>query len=75
MCKPLPGAEIEVFQRRARGAAVVAQAAVSDANGRVEVTLDKSGAWLIRTVHMRRCAGCTDADWEGFWTSYSFAIP
>lgn len=73
--KPLPGAKIEVFQRRARGAAVVAQAAVSDANGRVEVTIDKSGAWLIRTVHMRRCAGCTDADWESFWTSYSFAIP
>lgn len=72
--KPLPGAKIEAFNRDAGTAAVSGQAAVSDAGGRVEVTIDRAGAWVLRTVHMRRCAGCTDADWESFWTSYSFAV-
>ena len=72
--KPLPGAKIEAFNRNARAAAVSGQAAVSDANGRVEVTIDRAGAWVVRTVHMRRCTGCTDAEWESFWTSYSFAV-
>lgn len=61
--KPLPGAKIEAFHRSARGATVAGQAAVADANGRIEVTIDHSGAWLLRTVHMRRCTACTDAEW------------
>lgn len=72
--KPLAGAKIEAFTRTARGAAVSGQAGVSDENGRVEITIDRAGAWVLRTVHMRRCAGCTDAEWESFWTSYSFAV-
>jgi len=40
----------------------------------VEFTLGQRGAWLVRTVHMQRCIGCDDADWESFWAAYSFAL-
>jgi hypothetical protein len=28
----------------------------------------------VRTVHMQRCRGCKDADWESSWAGYSFAV-
>jgi hypothetical protein len=38
-------------------------------------TLDHSGEWLIRLVHMRRCAAdCAEIDWESFWGAYSFGM-
>ena len=72
--KPLAGAKIEGFVKAAHDAPVAAQAAVSDAQGRVVVKITEPGMWLVRTVHMRRCAGCVDADWESFWTSFGFAV-
>ena len=46
---------------------------VSDAHGRINVVMDRQGVWLVRMVHMTRCEGCDDADWQSFWSSYSFA--
>lgn len=71
---PLAGAMVEAFVRPPGGGAPRGQKATSDAQGRVEFTATEAGAWLVRTVHMRRCAGCTDADWESFWAGYSFAL-
>jgi len=70
---PLAGVMVEAFVRDASGKAK-GQKQVSDAQGRVEFTLGQRGAWLVRTVHMQRCIGCEDADWESFWTGYSFAL-
>ncbi len=71
--KALPGVQVEAFVRgpdgRARG-----QVALSDAAGRVEFVVGAGGAWVVRTVHMQRCTGCADAQWESFWTAYSFAV-
>jgi uncharacterized GH25 family protein len=72
---PLAGAMIEAFVRPPSGGEPRGQKAVTDASGRVEFTATEAGAWLVRTVHMRRCKGCTDVDWESFWTGYSFALP
>lgn len=72
--KPLAGAMVEAFVRAPGGHEPRGQKATSDANGRVEFTTLESGAWLVRTVHMQRCAGCTDAEWESFWAGYSFAV-
>lgn len=71
--QPLAGARVEAFVR-GPGDRVADQAATTDADGRVEFTVDRAGPWLLRTVHMRRCADCRDAEWESFWTSYSFAV-
>lgn len=70
----LAGAMVEAFVRPPGGGAPRGQKATSDAQGRVEFTATEAGAWLVRTVHMRRCEGCTDADWESFWAGYSFAL-
>ena len=71
---PLAGVMVEAFVRPPGGGAPRGQKATSDAQGRVEFTATEAGAWLVRTVHMRRCEGCTDADWESFWAGYSFAL-
>jgi uncharacterized GH25 family protein len=70
---PLAGVMVEAFVRDAAGKPH-GQQKFSDAQGRVEFTLGARGAWLVRTVHMQRCVGCEDADWESFWTAYSFAV-
>jgi uncharacterized GH25 family protein len=71
--KPQPGVLVEAFVRDAKGKPR-GQRMISGADGRVEFTLDQAGAWLLRTVHMQRCIGCEDAQWESFWTAYSFAL-
>jgi uncharacterized GH25 family protein len=47
----------------------------SDKDGRATFTLPRSGAWLIKAVHMIPAARDTGADWESFWASLTFAIP
>jgi uncharacterized GH25 family protein len=70
--QPLTGLQVEAFVRD--GGAARGQKATSDAAGRVEFSVGQSGAWLVRTVHMQRCRGCKDADWESSWAGYSFAV-
>jgi len=68
---PLAGARIEAFSRvgdDVRGADLR-----TDGRGLVEIPIDRRGVWLIRMVHMVRCDGCADADWESMWASYVFA--
>jgi uncharacterized GH25 family protein len=71
--EPLAGVMVEAFVRDAAGEPL-GQQQTSDAKGWVEFTLGQRGAWLVRTVHMQRCIGCDDAEWESFWTAYSFAV-
>ncbi|MBZ5708354.1 DUF4198 domain-containing protein [Nannocystis pusilla] len=71
--EPLAGARVEAFSRGPDGR-VAAQEATTDGDGRVTFRLDRGGAWLLRAAHIRRCANCEGADWESFWTSYSFAV-
>lgn len=71
--QPLAGARVEAFSRGPDGR-VAAQEATTDGEGRVTFNLDRGGAWLLRTVHMQRCDGCKDADWDSSWASYSFAV-
>jgi hypothetical protein len=47
----------------------------TDEEGFARFKLPYRGQWVLRTVHLRPCEGCSDADWESFWTALSFAIP
>jgi hypothetical protein len=69
---PLAGVTVEALSRV--GDDVRRARAVTDARGDVRFTLDREGTWLIRATHMVRCEGCADADWESFWSSYSFGL-
>jgi hypothetical protein len=46
----------------------------TDANGRVLLMLPRTGAWLIKAVHMIRLENDSKADWESFWASLLFEI-
>lgn len=48
----------------------------TDAEGRAELALTRSGRWLIAAVHMRPAPPNEQkADWESFWGSLTFEIP
>jgi uncharacterized GH25 family protein len=68
---PLANARIEAFSRA--GAEVSGAEIRSDERGIALVPIDRRGVWLLRMVHMVRCDGCPDADWESTWASYVFA--
>lgn len=71
--KPLAGAK--VFAYNASSGKVHEQSSVTANDGTVAFKLDRPGQWLIRLVHMRRCAtDCAEIDWESFWGAYSFGM-
>lgn len=70
--KPLKGAVISAHVRAADGKAT-SSAQTSDAAGEVTLPVD-AGSWIVRTVHMTPCKGCSYAEWESYWTSFTFAI-
>ena len=72
--RPLAGAQVEAFARNAGPVVPQGQAGVTDAAGRAEFTVGETGTWLVRTVHMQRCVGCEEIQWESFWAAYSFAL-
>jgi cobalt/nickel transport protein len=70
--KPLAGATVTALHR-ANDGAVTRLTAVTDQRGVARFMLPQKGTWLFRTVHMRQCRNCDDADWESFWAAYSAA--
>jgi len=48
----------------------------TDADGRVELPLDRPGLWLVKAVHMIAAEpGERRAEWESFWASLTFRLP
>lgn len=45
----------------------------TNAEGKVSFTIEHSGFWMVRLVHLRRCAE-DEADWESFWSSLTFSV-
>jgi uncharacterized GH25 family protein len=70
--EPLRGAQVAAYNRH--DDKTTTQEARTNEDGQVYVTLDRSGLWLIRLVHMQRCSGVPDIDWESFWAAYSFEM-
>jgi uncharacterized GH25 family protein len=69
--KPFAGALVMALQRD-RPDKITAR---TDAQGRVNLKLDRSGFWLIKAVHMIPASPDAGADWESFWASLTFALP
>jgi len=70
--KPLPGALVMALDATD---AESPQQVRTGPDGRATFTLKRSGAWLIKAVHMIPARGDTGAKWESFWASLTFAIP
>jgi uncharacterized GH25 family protein len=70
--KPLQNAQITAYNRASGDTKT--QNIKTDDRGRAQIRLDRSGIWLIRLVHMRRCNKVDGIDWESFWAAYTFEL-
>jgi hypothetical protein len=70
--KPLPGQTVFALHRQ--GEKLTELRATTDDRGVARFRLDAGGAWLLRTVYLRPCRKCEDADWESFWAAYTFEL-
>lgn len=68
---PLEGALIVAIPQKEPGASLSVR---SDADGRVELTLPVSGAWLIKAVHIAPAPPGARGQWESFWASLTFEL-
>jgi uncharacterized GH25 family protein len=50
-------------------------AARTDAEGRVRLTLDRAGEWLVKCTHMIAAPEELSKDWESLWASITFELP
>lgn len=50
-------------------------AARTDAEGRVRLTLDRPGEWLVKCTHMIAAPKDINMDWESLWASITFELP
>lgn len=44
----------------------------TDSQGRATFSINRDGAWLIKTVHMVRLPAGGEAEWESYWVTLSF---
>lgn len=70
--KPLADAMVAAHVRAPDGK-VISHETKTDAAGEIAVPSD-AGSWIVRTVHMTPCKGCSYAEWESYWTSFTFVI-
>ncbi len=71
--QPLEGALVEAKALNGTEAVLTAR---TDANGHASFRFPSSGAWMLSAVHMVEVKHKnTQADWESFWASLSFALP
>jgi uncharacterized protein DUF4198 len=64
--KPVSGAAVSAVSGEK------AVQALTDKDGRVTFTIDRAGAWLIKTVHMVRLPQPAEAEWESYWVTLAF---
>jgi uncharacterized GH25 family protein len=71
--KPL--ADRDVFANNRNGENVTTQKMKTDKSGKIAVSLDNGGLWLVRLVNMQKCRqDCGEADWESFWAAFTFGV-
>lgn len=71
--KPYAGALVRAYHQ---GHEEEIRTARTDAEGRVSLTLERPGVWMIATVTMRRADGAEpDVQWKSTWSTLTFEIP
>lgn len=73
MGKPLAN-KIITARNRIGNEPAIALTSRTNNNGICSFKIARSGDWFIHATHMIACADKKEADWESFWTSYSFGI-
>jgi uncharacterized GH25 family protein len=70
--KPLAGALVIAFNKADPLTKLKAR---TDAGGRVEFNLPRSGVWLVTSVHMIPASFFSSHDWNSLWASLTFERP
>ncbi len=70
--RPVAGARVVAVHKQFPGRH---QVATSDADGIAQLSLERSGVWLLTSIHMRRIADDPRAEWESLWASLTFERP
>lgn len=66
--------KVVTARNRLGSEAATSQLARTDDKGVFTFKLDRAGDWFFHTTHMIASPDLEDADWESFWTSYSFGV-
>jgi uncharacterized GH25 family protein len=69
--EPLEGALVTAARRDAANETMEAR---TGADGRVKLSLDEAGVWLVASVHMIEAPQGVDAEWESFWASLTWEL-
>lgn len=48
---------------------------ITDTDGRVVLSIDRPGVWMITSVHMIDAPAGSSADWRSYWASLTFERP
>lgn len=73
MGKPLTG-KVVTARNRTGNSPALALTSRTDKNGICSFKLTRQGDWFLHSTHMIPSPDKTEADWESFWTSYSFGV-
>lgn len=68
--KPVKGARVMVWHR-SFGEVEKFHFQTND-SGLVEIPIRRSGDWMVNTVYMERAKAETKADWQSYWSSFTF---
>lgn len=71
--KPLAGALVKAWHKRARQTLIVR--VLSDSEGKAAFDLPYAGTWMISVVHMIPASGVKDIDWDSHWGNLTFELP
>ena len=69
-----PLANQTVFALHRGGDKLTKLQSITDARGVARFRLNEPGVWVVKTVYLRPCRKCDDADWESFWSAYAFEL-
>ena len=69
--EPLAGALLTAYSREDPNHKINVR---TPEDGRVQLTLDRGGVWLVKSVKLNRLQGEPSAEWESFWASLVFEI-
>lgn len=72
--KPAADLQVEMAWLPPGGKATRQAAGRTDGEGRLRIPIGSKGIWKLHTVMMERCAEPSVADWESFWSSFTFEV-
>jgi uncharacterized GH25 family protein len=71
---PLPDTQVALFKKGSEAAGATRALTRTDADGYASFTLPAEGTYLASAVHMIEPAAETEADWQSYWASLTFAV-